>query len=124
MVTLVAVQAKFFENTKEETCLLLAESFGARRRHVDLVPLTSVEELSRPSGAGGCPSKEPSRSRSRRGSLVRFAEGAHLSWEERNARTGIKRQAGCPLGRLARCVVTNGDVTGDNDFFHRSRAAA
>ena len=121
VVTLVAFERNFFENAQEETCLLLAESFGACCRHVDLVPLTSVEELSSLKGSR-LPVEGAVEIPLEKGSLVRFAE-AHLSLEERRTWTRIKRQAGVrSVASLA--TVTNGYVTGDNDFFHRSRAAA
>jgi len=120
-VTLVAFERNFFADAQEETYLLLAQSFGACCHHVALVPLTSVEELSSLNGSR-LPVEGAVEIPLDKGSLVRFAE-AHLSPEERRAWTQTKRQERVrSVASLA--TVTNGYVTGDNEFFHRSRAAA
>lgn len=120
-VDLVAFEQNFFDDAQAETYLLLAEGYGAACHHVRLIPLSSVEELAAldestlpATGAVNVPLE--------RGSLGRFA-AAHLNPEERSAWAKVKR---LPELRAVAALasVTNGYVTGDNEFFHRSRQAA
>jgi predicted RNA methylase len=120
-VTLIAFERNFFEDAQEEACLLLAQGRGGSCRHVNLLPLTSVDELSSLS-ASGLPTGGAIEVPLEQGSLARFAE-AHLTPEERRAWAQARRHARVrSIASLA--TVTNGYVTGDNEFFHRCRADA
>jgi predicted RNA methylase len=115
-VTLYAFEENLFTDAQEETCLLLAEGLGGSCREVRLVPLGSAADL-------GTGKASDQRSTSGvlipvgEGVLVRFAE-AFLSPAERRVWRRVRQQIGVrTVASLA--VVSNGYVTGDNDFFHR-----
>jgi hypothetical protein len=119
-VTLVAFERNFFADAQQDACLLLAREKGNQGRHVRLVPLSSIDDLE---GLELCSeddggfeveikAEEP----------VRFAE-AFLKPAER--RTWRRLKAHTQVRSLAAiATVTNGYVTGDNEFFHRTRVAA
>jgi adenine-specific DNA-methyltransferase len=122
-IHLLAFERNFFEEAQEETHLLLADGCGSACATVRMVPLESIEALAGFELGGAEPAAglavemagEPE-------SLVRFAE-AFLSGEGRRAWRRIKRHPQVrSVGSLA--VVTNGYVTGDNGFFHRTSQEA
>lgn len=119
-IRLLTFERNFFADAQTETCLLLAEGFGGRCGEVTLVPLESIADLE--GLAGGAPAAGGVRVAMADGVVVRFAE-AYLDGEQRK----VWRRAGAhpevrSLGQLA--TVVNGYVTGDNELFHRTRAAA
>jgi predicted RNA methylase len=118
-VQLLAFERNFFEHAQVETCLLLADGFGGKSRHVQLVPVTSIEHLkscrTALSDAGVLVPLEDD-------AMSRFAE-VYLSARERQAWERMRRHGDVQsIASLA--TVTNGYVTGDNDFFHRTRDQA
>jgi adenine-specific DNA-methyltransferase len=120
-VSLVTFEENFFEDAQEGTCLLLAEGYGAACRHVRLIPLGSVAEVV-DLGVAELASSAAVEVPLDRDSLARFAE-AYLERDERRALAKIKRH---PEVRTVAALasVTNGYVTGDNEFFHRSEEGA
>lgn len=120
-VYLLAFERNFFEDAQEETYLLLAEGLGSSCDTVRLLPLESISALAEFGGPERAASVVVEVAEDT-GSLVRFAE-AFLSAEERRTWRRIKRH---PQVRTIASLasVTNGYVTGDNEFFHRTRSQA
>lgn len=122
-ICLVVFERNFFEDAQEEACLLLARGLrGAQpmpaslTASVNLVSLESTRDLaalgSSPEDHGRLIRLDPE---------TRFAE-AFLPAPERHGWQMAKRHPLVrPLSEIAQ--VTNGYVTGANNFFHRSRAA-
>lgn len=117
-VRLLAFEQNFFEDAQVETCLLMAAGLGGASRHVQLVPISSIEELQASDGRTEVGVRVPLE----REAMSRFAE-AYLSTEEREAWRAI-RQRRDVRAVAALATVTNGYVTGDNEFFHRTRDQA
>ena len=119
-VRLLAFEKNFFEDAQVDTCLLMATGLGGESRHVQLVPISSIEHLRQHDAGfseddGVLVPLEPE-------AMSRFAE-AYLPSEERQVWERIRgRRDVRSIASLAR--VTNGYVTGDNEFFHRTRAQA
>jgi hypothetical protein len=120
-VTLMAFERNLFADATEETCLLLAADRGGSCESVRLLPLGSMDDLpgdgdlrTSMDGAVSVPMRESA--------PVRFAE-AYLSNRERGCWRRLKDH---PEVRIVASLakVTNGYVTGDNEFFHRSQAEA
>lgn len=119
-VHLITFEENFFEDAQVETCLLLADGIGGSCDAVRLIPLRSITQLRESTRL--LEEAPPIWVHSSGGSLSRFAE-AFLSEGERKAWCRARQHPGVrPVAALAR--VTNGYVTGDNDFFHRTLAAA
>lgn len=115
-VSLYAFEENLFPDAQEETCLLLSEGYGSSCQRVWLVPLGSAADGAREIGAGYGPRAGAGVEFAEQ-NLVHFAE-AFLRPVERRAWQRVRRQAGvCTLASVA--AVTNGYVSGDNDFFHR-----
>lgn len=119
-VTLVAFEQNLFQEAQTETMLLLASGFGGRADSVRLVPLRHAEELDK---------------------LTFDADGGRAGYDLDVATTGTriapgflsKRERGAwlrlcnhpkltTLGELG--VLTNGYVSGANEFFHTTQMAA
>ncbi|MEE8142593.1 MAG: hypothetical protein V3T77_05795, partial [Planctomycetota bacterium] len=104
-----------FVEAQEETLLLLAAGYGESSGSVQLVPLKSAEDLERSLPAGFPLSLSG-------GGATRFAE-AFLTQSERRAWSEAREQIPTvTVGSLG--ILSNGYVTGDNQFFHRTRAEA
>ena len=118
---LIAFEENFFEGAQAETCLLLADGFGGSCRSVQLTPLASIDELNRRAEITET-LREPICVELSNGGLTRFSE-AYLGAPERRAWNRVRRH---PQVRAVAALaeVTNGYVTGDNEFFHRNRKAA
>lgn len=117
-VLLIAFERNFFEDAQEETCLLLASGFGGQSRHVHLLPLVSIQDLEDSSLLKS--SKNKVQVPLQEDAFARFAE-AYLSPSEQRVWHRVKQHPQVQsLASLAR--VTNGYVTGDNAFFHRTLA--
>lgn len=119
-VRLLAFERNFFPEVQAETCLLLAEQYGGSCDSVSFLPMESIADLvhlgpdSR--GAAGVTIAMDGEV------VVRFAE-AYLTSAQRQVWRRVARHEGLrSVGHLS--TVTNGYVTGDNDFFHRTREAA
>jgi predicted RNA methylase len=114
-VSLYAFEQNLFADAQEDTCLLLAENLGGACDQVFLVPLVSAADLAGgftngPTGGQGVfPLAEAN--------LVHFAEAFLRPAERRAWRRARRNPAVRSLASLA--SVTNGYVSGDNDFFHR-----
>jgi adenine-specific DNA-methyltransferase len=119
-VKLIAFERNFFADAQEEACLLLAAEFGAASEEVGLTPLTAVDDLARWSDDGRLPGAV--RVAVAPGSVVRFSEAFLTPAERRSWRRLQRHTAVRSVASLAR--VTNGYVSGANDFFHRTRAEA
>lgn len=119
-VRLLAFERNVFEDAQVEICLLLASGFGASSPHVKLIPLTSIDDLA--SRQGRRSEEDVIRVPLEKETLGRFAEG-YLTLEERQAWRHVQEHSRVrALASLA--TVTNGYVTGDNAFFHCTRAEA
>lgn len=119
--TLIAFERNFFSDALEETCLLLAADRGGRCDHVRLLPLGSVEELPEAGDLAPLVGEEVTVPLGQ-GHTMRFAE-AFMSHAERTNWERLRRHPG--IRNLASVAqVTNGYVTGDNEFFHRRRVEA
>lgn len=118
---LIAFEENFFDGAQADTCLLLADGCGGSCRSVHLTPLPSIHELRHREGTLGVLG-DPVRVDLSEGNQTRFAE-AYLGKSERGAWSLVRRH---PQVRTVAALaeVTNGYVTGDNEFFHRSRATA
>lgn len=121
-ISLLAFERNLFPDAQEETLLLLASRFGAGPGPVRLVPLRGPQDLEE--RAENAAAKQPEAFDLRMGlpGEARFAEaflepGERAAFEAALALPQIRR-----LGTLGGLV--NGYVTGDNDFFHRTRRAA
>ena len=115
-VLLIAFERNFFEGAQEETCLLLASGFGGQSRHIHVLPLVSIEDLQDLSLLDS--SEKKVQVPLQEDALARFAE-AYLAPEEQRVWNRVKQHPQVQsLASLAR--VTNGYVTGDNAFFHRT----
>lgn len=119
-VHLLTFEENFFEDAQVGTFLLLADGFGASCDAVRLTPLRSIQELGEPERL--LDHGDPVWIHAAGGGLSRFAE-AFLSEKERRA---WRRACQHPGVRAVASVaaVTNGYVTGDNEFFHRTATAA
>lgn len=128
-VRLLAFERNFFPDAQTETCLLLADDHGGSSDSVNLLPLESIADLERlgldgrsagvakDAAAGGGVTIAMDRS-----GIVRFAEAYLTPDQRRSWRRAAHRREVRSLGNLGR--VVNGYVTGDNEFFHRTREAA
>lgn len=119
-LTLVAFERNLFADAQAETYLLLADGFGGQSRSVNLVPLRDAQGLQTltPERVGAADNEHTIEL----GNGARFVE-AFLSGSERRAWNRIKANDRVkPIGQLGQ--VTNGYVSGDNDFFHRTREQA
>lgn len=111
-VTLVTFERNIFEEAQTDTYLLLAEGYGGSGQSVNLIPLRDAAAL-------------PKLKQNKRdpqffmlGDGERFIE-AFLTPAERRAWQRVKKAAEVfTIGELG--SVTNGYVSGDNNFFHRS----
>jgi adenine-specific DNA methylase len=115
-VTLVSFEQNIFKDAQADTYLLLAEGYGGRADGVQLLPLRGLDDLAdmSPDENRGLalPIEED----------FRFVE-AFLSPAERRAwRRAKAAEQVFALGDLG--TITNGYVTGDNEFFHRTRSEA
>jgi len=120
-VTLLAFERNFFLDAQQDTCLLLAREKGQQSRHVRLVPLSSITDLADLELDGGGADGGFDVAVKVEGP-VRFAE-AFLKPAERRVWRRLKGHDQVrSLASLA--TVTNGYVTGDNEFFHRTREVA
>ncbi len=118
---LIAFEENFFDGAQADTCLLLADGCGGSCRSVHLTPLSSIHELRHREGTVGVLG-DPVCVDLTDGNQTRFTE-AYLAKSERRAWSLARRHPGMrTVAALAE--VTNGYVTGDNEFFHRSRAEA
>lgn len=119
-VHLLTFEENFFDDAQVGTFLLLAEGFGGSCDAVRLIPLRSIQELREPERL--LEHGDPVWVRAEEGRLSRFAE-AFLSERERRAWQRACQHADV-RAVAALATVTNGYVTGDNEFFHRTAAAA
>lgn len=119
-VTLIAFDRNLFSEVQAETYLLLADGYGGRSRSVKLIPLADAKALS---GLTAERLEVPDQGHSvALDQDARFIE-AFLSSGERRAWNRLKADRRVvPLAQLG--TVSNGYVSGDNQFFHRSRADA
>jgi predicted RNA methylase len=117
-VHLIAFARNFFDDNEADTYLLLAERAGHSCRAVDLHPLDSIDQLAGVQVAGLATTTLPVGAAER----VPFAL-AFLTPEERDA---WQQTSGIPgIVRVAEIgKVTNGYVTGANDFFLLTRKIA
>lgn len=120
VITLLAFERNLFEDAQEETYLLLATDRGGSCEQVAFVPVrdaadaVGVIETDRVGGVSM--PVEP------HAGDVRFAE-ALLAADEREAWDLVKKSPGVvPIESIG--SVTNGYVSGDNDFFHWTKARA
>jgi len=118
---LIAFEENFFAGAQADTCLLLADGWGGSGRFVHLTPLSSIHELRLHGGSLGLLG-DPVCVELTDGNQTRFSE-AYLEKAERQAWNRVRRH---PHVRTVAALaeVTNGYVTGDNEFFHRTRTAA
>lgn len=122
-VSLLAFESNLFRDAQQETCLLLASGRGGRCGEVRLLPLSSVDDLEALSYAGtGAAIHKAVAVPVDEGKVVRFAEAFLTSAERRTWRQIRRHPEVVSLASLG--TVTNGYVSGDNDFFHRTRQAA
>jgi adenine-specific DNA methylase len=120
-VDLIAFEENFFDGAQAETCLLLADGCGGSCTSVRLTPLSSIYDLEQRDRIAEALA-DPVRVELADGDRMRFAE-AYLDPAERRAWTSARRHRAVRTA-AALAEVTNGYVTGDNEFFHRSRTAA
>ncbi len=117
-VTLLSFERNLFPDAQEETFLLLAENRASGPGTVRLVPLRGAGDLGLPPIAPAGAFEVDLAPRTE----VRFAE-AFLTPDERAAWAVCRAAAEVrELGTLG--TVTNGYVTGDNEFFHCRREDA
>ncbi len=111
-VTLVTFERNIFEEAQTDTYLLLAEGYGGSGKSVNLIPLRDAAALPK------LKQTEPDPQAFVLGDGERFIE-AFLTPAERRAWQRVKKAADVfTLRELG--SVTNGYVSGDNNFFHRS----
>lgn len=121
-ISLLAFERNLFPDAQEETLLLLASGFGRGPGPVHLVPLRgmcALEDWGETTDRGLTAAYGLRVGHERE---ARFAEaflepGERAAFEAALTHPQIRR-----LGTLG--VLANGYVTGDNKFFHRTRAAA
>ncbi len=115
-VTLISFEQNIFQDAQADTYLLLAEGYGGRADGVQLLPLRRLDDLAEMS---------PEENRGLALPIedgFRFVE-AFLSPAERRAWARAKAADQIfALGDLG--TITNGYVTGANEFFHRIRSEA
>ena len=114
-VQLLLFERNFFVDAQTETYLLLAEDYGASSVSVELHPLCTIDELGDFASSISTANvpvdlaiSEP----------IRFAQvfltpNERAAWRHTVSRAGILRLADCG-------TITNGYVSGANDFFHRT----
>jgi len=119
-VALIAFERNFFEGAQTETFLLLTDGYQGSCASIDLHPLRHIAQLDTIAWSRISPGSDAVQVPAHDGS--RFAE-AFLADDERRAWRNV--QALAPVARLCEIgTVTNGYVSGANDFFLRTRADA
>lgn len=119
-ITLLAFERNVFEAALEETFLMLAENLGGNPKGVRIIPLRSAAELTEMDGRFEGSAQDLRGVSFERRAHVRFVE-AFLSEEERRAWAHVTQHP-CVKPIAALGSLTNGYVSGDNEFFHCCRS--
>lgn len=114
-VQLLTFEHNAFDDAQVETALLLASERGEESRQIELIPVTDVDQLDEPQDL-------VSGLAVRAEDISRFAEAFLLPSEREAWRRARHHKAIRSLSSLA--IVSNGYVTGDNEFFHTTRRQA
>jgi len=120
-VRLLVFENNLFAGAQEETCLLLARGYGGSSRQIGFIPVTSLTELADVPVTSVAAGSEVVVAVTE-GEVVRFVEALLKPAQRRTLKRVRELPAVRPVASLA--AVTNGYVTGDNRFFHRTQEQA